>query len=117
MRERAAASAPLRRTGVEVDERRREIAIRVALGATRQRVLRDVLVEAMKLALASLVLGGILAQLVSQSIASMLFGIGRSDVVTYATVWIVLAGVACAAGYVPARRAARLDPIAALKES
>jgi putative ABC transport system permease protein len=100
-----------------VGQRRREIAIRVALGATRQRVLRDVLVEAMKLALASLVLGGILAQLVSQAIASMLFGIGRSDVVTYATVGIVLAGVACAASYVPARRAARLDPIAALKES
>jgi predicted permease len=100
-----------------VGERRREIAIRVALGATAQRVLRDVLGEAMRLALAALVLGGIAAQLVSRAIASMLFGIGRSDIVTYASVWIVLAGIAVAASYLPARRAARLDPIVALKDA
>jgi putative ABC transport system permease protein len=100
-----------------IGERRREIAIRVALGATRQRVLKDVLAEAMRLALAALVLGGIAAQLVSRAIASMLFGVGRSDIVTYAIVWIVLGGVAAAASYLPARRAARLDPMVALKDS
>ena len=99
-----------------VGERRREIAIRVALGATRQRVLKDVLVEAMRLVMAALVLGGIAAQLVSRAIASMLFGVGRADIVTYASVWIILAGVAASASYLPARRAARLDPLVALKD-
>jgi putative ABC transport system permease protein len=100
-----------------VAERRREIGIRVALGATGPRVLRDVLGEAMRLVLTALVVGAVAAQLATRVIASMLFGIGASDIVTYLAVWILLTAVAVAASYLPARRAARLDPVEVLKGS
>ena len=98
-----------------VAERRREIGIRAALGATRQRLLRDVIGEAVRLALAALVVGAIAAQLVTRVIATMLFGVGRSDVLTYLAVWVVLAAVTVTASYLPARRAASLDPVEVLK--
>jgi putative ABC transport system permease protein len=98
-----------------VAERRREIGIRVALGATRQRVLRDVLAEALGLAGVALVVGVLVAQPLTRLIATMLFGVGRTDAVTYAGVWLVLAAVALLASYIPARRAARVDPMTALR--
>jgi putative ABC transport system permease protein len=100
-----------------VAERRREIGIRVALGATSQRVLRQVLGDALRLAGIALVVGVLAAQLVNRLIASMLFGVDRTDALTYGMVWILLAAAALLASYFPARRAARVDPIAALKES
>ena len=100
-----------------VAERRREIGIRVALGATSQRVLRHVLGDALRLAGIALVVGVLAAQLVNRLIATMLFGVSRTDALTYGTVWLLIAGVAVLASYVPARRASRVDPLAALKES
>jgi predicted permease len=100
-----------------VAERRREIGIRVALGATSQRVLRQVLGDALRLAGVALVIGVLAAQAVNRLIAAMLFGVSRTDVLTYGVVWLVLAAVAVLASYIPARRASRIDPIAALKES
>ena len=99
-----------------VAERRREIGIRVALGATRRMVLGHVLTEAMRLALAALVLGAIATPLLSRLIGSMLFGVTGTDALTYVAVWALLAGVALTASYVPARRAAHVDPILALRE-
>jgi putative ABC transport system permease protein len=100
-----------------VAERRREIGIRVALGATSQRVLRHVLGDALRLAGIALVVGVLAAQLVNRLIASMLFGVSRTDAFTYGMVWLLIAAVAVLASYVPARRASRVDPLAALKES
>jgi putative ABC transport system permease protein len=100
-----------------VAERRREIGIRVALGATRQHVLRQVLGEALALTGAALVVGVLVTQALTRVIATMLFGVSRTDALTYGTVWLLLAAVALLASYIPARRAARVDPIAALKES
>ena len=99
-----------------VAERRRELGIRIALGATRQRVLTHVLSEAMWLALAALVVGVPSAVLASRAIGAMLFGVTRTDAVTYAGVWILLAAVCAVAAYIPARRAARVDPLIALRQ-
>jgi predicted permease len=98
-----------------VAERTREIGIRVALGATRGLVMRQVLLEALKLALAGLVVGAVAATLATRFIATMLFGVRPDDVLTYAGVASVLAAVALLASYLPARRATRVDAMAALR--
>jgi len=98
-----------------VIERRREIGIRVALGATRPVVIRQVLAEAGRLAVTGLVLGCLSARLLTQLISTMLFGVSSTDAVTYVSVSLVLGGVALFASYVPARRAARVDPMLALR--
>jgi putative ABC transport system permease protein len=100
-----------------VEERRREIGIRVALGASRSIVLREVMGEAIRLSIAALVIGVIAARLVTRLIATMLFGVTATDVVTYAAVWLLLLSVALLATYLPARRAAGIDPIVVLRES
>jgi putative ABC transport system permease protein len=100
-----------------VAERRREIGIRVALGATAPVVLRNVLMEALRLAAMGLALGAIAAQLLTRLIAAMLFGVTGTDIATYAAVCTFLAGVTLLASYLPARRAAQIDPIVALRES
>ncbi len=99
-----------------VAERRREIGIRVALGATRGMVLGHVLAEAIRLAVIALLLGAIAAPLLSRLIGSMLYGVRSTDALTYLGVWALLAAVTVIASYVPARRATRVDPILALRE-
>jgi putative ABC transport system permease protein len=99
-----------------VAERRHEIALRVALGATRSAVLTQVLSEAGRLVAAGLGLGAIASHLLTRFISTLLFGVGTSDVPTYAGVIVVLGLVAFAASYLPASRAADIDPILALKE-
>jgi predicted permease len=98
-----------------VAERTREIGIRVALGATRSTVFKQVLGDSVKLATAGLVLGGVAAYAATRFIASMLFGIAASDAPTYLGVSLVLAGVALLAGYLPARRAMKVDPLVTLR--
>ena len=99
-----------------VVERRREIGIRVALGATRPVVLAQVLAEAMRLALAGVVLGAVAAYFLTRMISTLLFGIAATDAITYLAVSALLVVVALMASYLPARRAARLDPIVVLRE-
>ena len=98
-----------------VAERTREIGIRVAPGASRSHVLRDVVGEALMLAGAALVIGALAAQLATRFIASLLFDVGAMDVVTYAGAALVLVIVALVATGLPARRAARVDPLIALR--
>jgi putative ABC transport system permease protein len=98
-----------------VADRTREIGIRVALGASRSVILRQVLGETTKLAMAGLVLGGLAAQAMTRFISSMLFDVSSADVVTYAGVSVLLASVALLASYIPARRAAQIDPMVALR--
>jgi putative ABC transport system permease protein len=99
-----------------VVERRREIAVRVALGATRAIVLEQVLGEAVRLLAIGLVTGAVAAHFLTRLIASLLFGVGATDVPTHLAVFAVLGTVTVLASYLPARRAASIDPIAALRE-
>jgi ABC-type antimicrobial peptide transport system permease subunit len=100
-----------------VAARSREIGVRLALGARpgaiRLRILRDVTV----LLVAGLALGVPVALGLGQLVASLLFGVTPTDPVTLAGAALVLWGVTLAAGYVPALRASRLDPVAALRMS
>ena len=101
---------------LDVAHRGREFAIRLALGATRAAILRGVLVRAGWRVLSGLAIGLAVAIIASRAMRGLLFGIAPDDAVTYAAVLgVVLVAVAIAA-YVPARRAARVDPQALLRQ-
>jgi predicted permease len=97
-----------------VNEQRREIAIRLALGAQRGNILKMVLRRGLGLAAAGAALGVAGALIVSHLMAGLLFGVSPTDLPTFAGVTVVLTAVALAASYIPALRAMRLDPITAL---
>lgn len=98
-----------------VGQRTHEIGIRIALGAQRQDVLRLMLGEGMKMAIAGVAMGVCAALSLTHLMNKMLFGISPTDPLTFAGLAIVLSGVALAACYVPARRAMHVDPIIALR--
>jgi putative ABC transport system permease protein len=95
--------------------RTHEIGIRVALGASRTGILRMVLRETLILAGAGLAIGIPSALAASRLLGHLLFGISANDPATLAAVALVLAAVAALAGYIPARRAMRVDPMVALR--
>jgi len=99
-----------------VARRRNEIGIRIALGAARTGVLRMVAADAGKLIAIGVALGTLLALATTRLIAAFLYGASASDPATFALAASILAGVAMAAGLLPAWRAATLDPRAALRE-
>jgi putative ABC transport system permease protein len=99
-----------------VIERRREIAVRMALGATPSIVLRQILGEAGRLLLIGFVAGAILTRWLTTWITSLLFGVTATDLATHLVVFAVLGAVALLASYLPARRAAGTDPMVALRE-
>jgi predicted permease len=98
-----------------VAQRRPEIGIRMALGAERGNVTRLVLKEALMLVGAGTAIGIPAALAVSRSIATMLFGITPTDPQTIAAAAAALLAVAVFAGYLPARQASRVDPMATLR--
>ena len=98
-----------------VAQRTPEIGIRVALGATPSNVLAMVVGDGMRLVAAGLALGLVGALAVTRLVASMLYGVSATDVVTYAAIALVLAAVALLATVIPARRATRVDPMLALR--
>jgi putative ABC transport system permease protein len=100
-----------------VVERTREIAIRQALGAGRRRILALVLRQGIGLALAGIVIGIAGAAALTRLLNSMLFGVNAIDPVTFLAAAALFLAVACAASYIPARRAARVQPMQALRES
>jgi putative ABC transport system permease protein len=98
-----------------VNEQRREIAIRMALGAQRGSILKMVLRRGVVLAAAGAGLGVVGALIVSHLMAGLLYGVSPTDLPTFAGVTLVLTTVALAASYIPALRAIRLDPITTLQ--
>ncbi len=98
-----------------VARRRGEIGLRLALGAARRQVLGLVLRETLALAAAGVALGLVAAFGAVRLAASRLYGLSASDPATLAAAILVMAAVAALAGYAPARRAAEVDPLAALR--
>jgi ABC-type antimicrobial peptide transport system permease subunit len=97
-----------------VARRTNEIGIRMALGAQGADVLRLVMRESMVLVAAGVAIGLIVAVAASRVVATLLFGLAPTDAVTMAVAMIVMMAVSAFAGYLPARRASRVDPIVAL---
>ena len=92
-----------------------QIGIRMALGATQERVLFDVIWKTLRLAFIGIGAGVAVSLTVAQLIASLLFGTAPTDPQTFAAMVVLLGAVALLAGYLPARRASRTDPIIALR--
>jgi putative ABC transport system permease protein len=100
-----------------VTQRTQEIGIRMALGASVGRVQLGVIGKTIRLALVGIVAGTAASVVVAKGIAAMLFGTAPTDPVTFAGMIFLLGLVALIAGYLPARRASRIDPMVALRNN
>lgn len=100
-----------------VAQRTQEIGIRMALGATQVRVQMDIIQRTLRLALIGIVVGTVTSLAIASLIASLLFGTEPTDPVTFAAMILLIATVALLAGYIPARRASRINPMIALRSN
>ena len=100
-----------------VTQQTKEIGIRMALGATAGRVQLGVIRRTLSLALVGIVLGGVISLAFARMITSLLFGTEPTDPMTFAAMALLLGLVAFVAGYLPARRASRVDPLVALRNN
>jgi putative ABC transport system permease protein len=98
-----------------VNERRREIAIRLAFGAQEEDILKLVIRRGAVLAVIGLVIGLFGAFVLTRCMSGLLFQISPTDPLTFVCVSLLLAGVALLASYIPARRATKIDPMKALR--
>jgi putative ABC transport system permease protein len=98
-----------------VSQRTSEIGVRIAIGAEGKDILKMIVADGARLAGAGLTIGLLLAIALSRTLSSLLFQTMAADPLTYAVVIVVLGAVALLACYLPARRAARVDPLVALR--
>jgi predicted lysophospholipase L1 biosynthesis ABC-type transport system permease subunit len=98
-----------------VTRQTQEIGIKMALGASRSRVQLDVISKTLRLALIGIGIGVVASIAVARLIASLLFQTAPTDPLTFAGMVVLLGGVALFAGYLPARRASKIDPMVALR--
>jgi predicted permease len=97
-----------------VTQRYREIGIRVALGASGGELQRRILADMLRLAALGMALGLLAAWVLGRAMASLLYEVAPTDPATFAAVPVILIGVSALAGWLPARRAARVDPVRTL---
>jgi predicted permease len=100
-----------------VTQRTQEIGIRMALGSTAGKVQRNVLGGTLRLALVGIAAGATASLVVSRAIVALLFDTAPSDPITFAATVLLIGAVALLAGYIPARRASRIDPMVALRNN
>jgi len=98
-----------------VSQRRREMGIRIALGAQREQVLNMVVRGGFQLAAVGVGIGIVAALGSTRYLASLLYGVKPTDPLTFAAVSLLLIAVALLASYLPARQAAKIDPMVALR--
>jgi putative ABC transport system permease protein len=98
-----------------VTQRTSEIGIRMALGADVRDVLRLVVGNALRLIGAGIAAGVVVALIATRVLGSMLYGVGATDPVTFTAICVLLTSVALLASWLPARRAARVDPLVAIR--
>ena len=98
-----------------VSQRTYEIGLRLAIGATRTRILGMVLAQALRISVAGVIVGIVTASLLTRFLTSMLYGVGETDTLTFVLVTSLVLGVAVLATAYPAWRATRIDPILSLR--
>jgi predicted permease len=104
-------------TAFSVARRTQEIGIRMALGATMSIVQLSVLAKTLRLALIGIAAGAAVSLLVSRAIAALLFNTAPTDPIAFAATILLIGSVALLAGYIPARRASRINPMVALRNN
>jgi predicted permease len=98
-----------------VGQRTQEIGIRIALGASARALQASIILQTLKLAALGLSIGVVASWALARMLSGLLFGVTATDSVTFLSMLAVLTLVAALAGYIPARRASRIDPLTALR--
>jgi putative ABC transport system permease protein len=101
----------------DVSQRKQEIGIRMALGADARSVRQMVMASGVSLTIIGIAIGVAVAAVAARTASGLLFGVSPYDPLTYAALAAVLIGTALVAAYVPARRATKVDPMIALRDT